>query len=96
MNKFKQTTQSPIGTSFHDTVINESVNNLIKVLGNPQYDANNGTDKVNIEWMMELNDGSVFTVYDYKEYRVLDKREIISAKPKRAHIDQSRPRIATC
>jgi hypothetical protein len=77
MNKFKQTTQSPIGTSFHDTVINASVNDLTKVLGEPQYDANHGTDKVNFEWMMELNDGSVFTVYDYKEYRVLDKREII-------------------
>ena len=77
MNKFKQTTQSPIGTSFHDTVINASVNDLTKVLGEPQYDANHGTDKINFEWMMELNDGSVFTVYDYKEYRVLDKREII-------------------
>ena len=77
MNKFKQTTQSPIGTSFHDTIINASVNDLTKVLGEPQYDANHGTDKVNFEWMMELNDGSVFTVYDYKEYRVLDKREII-------------------
>ena len=77
MNKFKQTTQSPIGTSFHDTVINASVNDLTKVLGEPQYDANHGTDKINFEWMMELNDGSVFTVYDYKEYRPLDKREII-------------------
>ena len=77
MNKFKQTTQSPIGTSFHDTIINASVNDLTKVLGEPQYDANHGTDKINFEWMMELNDGSVFTVYDYKEYRVLDKREII-------------------
>ena len=77
MNKFKQTTQSPIGTSFHDTVINASVNDLTKVLGEPQYDTNHGTDKINFEWMMELNDGSVFTVYDYKEYRVLDKREII-------------------
>ena len=77
MNKFKQTTQSPIGTSFHDTIINASVNDLTKVLGEPQYDTNHGTDKINFEWMMELNDGSVFTVYDYKEYRVLDKREII-------------------
>ena len=77
MNKFKQTSQSPIGTSFHDTVINASVNDLTKVLGEPQYDTNHGTDKVNFEWMMELNDGSVFTVYDWKEYRVLDKREII-------------------
>ena len=77
MNKFKQTTQSPIGTSFHDTIINASVNDLTKVLGEPQYDANHGTDKINFEWMMELNDGSVFTVNDYKEYRVLDKREII-------------------
>ena len=52
MNKFKQTTQSPIGTSFHDTIINASVNDLTKVLGEPQYDTNLGTDKINFEWMM--------------------------------------------
>ena len=77
MNKFKQTAQSPIGTSFHDTVINASVNDLTKVLGKPYMHKNLGDDKTNFEWRMELNDGSVFTVYDYKEYRVLDQREII-------------------
>ena len=73
----KQTTNSTIGTSFHDTVITTTVNKLIKVLGKPQCDSNDGRDKINFEWNMELADGNVFTVYDYKEYRKLDLDEII-------------------
>lgn len=73
----KQTFKSPVGTSFHDSVINTTVNKLIKVLGKPVFGDNSGTDKINFEWVMELNSGDVFTVYDYKEYRVLDTNEII-------------------
>jgi len=73
----KATFKSPVGTSFHDSVINTTVNKLIKVLGTPQYDDNEGANKINFEWVMELNSGDVFTVYDYKEYRVLGKDEII-------------------
>jgi len=77
MKQFKQSNKSPVGTSFHDDVINTTVNKLIKVLGKPQCDSNDGRDKINFEWNMELADGNVFTVYDYKEYRKLDLDEII-------------------
>jgi hypothetical protein len=77
MKQFKQSNKSPVGTSFHDDVINTTVNKLIKVLGKPQYDSNDGRDKINFEWNMELADGNVFTVYDYKEYRKLDLDEIV-------------------
>lgn len=73
----KKSFKSPVGTSFHDSVINTTVNKLIKVLGKPVFGDNSGTDKINFEWVMELNSGDVFTVYDYKEYRVLDPNEII-------------------
>jgi len=73
----KTTVKSPVGTSFHDSVINTTVNKLIKVLGEPKHSDNSGTDKINFEWTMELNSGDVFTVYDYKEYRSLDPNEII-------------------
>jgi hypothetical protein len=73
----KQTLKSPVGTSFHDTVINTTVNKLIKAIGKPYMHKNLGDDKINFEWRMELEDGTVFTVYDYKEYRKLDLDEII-------------------
>jgi len=73
----KQTHKSPIGTSFHDTVINTTVNKLIKALGHPQYFQNDGKDKINFEWRMETENGDVFTVYDYKEYRCIGYDEII-------------------
>ena len=73
----KQTNQSPVGTSFHDTVINTTVNKLTKAIGKPYMYKNLGDDKINFEWRMELEDGTVFTVYDYKEYRKLDLDEII-------------------
>jgi len=73
----KQTTNSTIGTSFHDTVITTTVNKLIKAIGKPYMHNNNGSDKTNFEWKMELEDGTLFTVYDYKEYRKLDLDELI-------------------
>lgn len=65
------------GTSFHDLVVVASVNELIKVLGEPDYDSNTGEDKTNFEWDMELESGDVFTVYDWKEYRMIDLDEQI-------------------
>lgn len=73
----KPTTQSANGTSFHDTVINCSVATLRKVLGEPVNECNDGQDKVNFDWEMETNTGDVFTVYDWKEYRILNENEII-------------------
>jgi hypothetical protein len=64
------------GTSFHGSYINSSVNKLIKVLGKPDIDDNGCNDKVNFDWWMEYN-GTIFTVYDWKEYRKLDLDEEI-------------------
>lgn len=72
-----KTTKTANGTSFHNDVFNASVSDLRKILGEPDYDGNSGDDKVNFEWTMETDNGDVFTVYDWKEYRILDEDEII-------------------
>lgn len=69
----KPTKQSANGTSFHDVVITTTVNTLRQVCGEPTYENNSGDDKVNFEWVMETDEGDVFTIYDWKEYRSLDE-----------------------
>ena len=73
----KKTTKSPSGTSFHGDVFNASVSDLRKILGFPVLETNDGRDKVNFEWVMETEECEVFTVYDWKEGRVLDEDELI-------------------
>ena len=73
----KKTNSNIGGTSFHDTTFKASVNDLIKAFGEPDYDDNSGDDKTNFEWGMETDNGDVFSIYDWKEYRKLNKDETI-------------------
>lgn len=73
----KKTTKSLSGTSFNNVTISASVNQLIKAIGEPTIQDNTGDDKTNFEWEMELKDKSVFSIYDWKEYRKLDLNETI-------------------
>lgn len=73
----KRTKRSTNGTSFHDTVVYATVEQLRGILGEPVCEQNDGEDKVNFEWEMETEDGRIFTVYDWKEYRTLDEGEEI-------------------
>ena len=70
-------TNKPSGGSFHGTTFTASVSELRKILGEPECEQNDGEDKVNFEWTMETEDGTVFTVYDWKEYRRLKENEMI-------------------
>jgi hypothetical protein len=72
----KKTEKSANGTSFHDVTITTSINKLTKVLGEPSY-IGDYEDKVTVEWVCELGDGRVVTVYDWKEYRSIGKDENI-------------------
>ena len=63
------------GSSFHNDIIFATPNELRHVLGEPTFETNDGADKVNMEWCMQMNDGNMFTVYDYKEYHVLHPNE---------------------
>jgi hypothetical protein len=73
----KATSKEVDGTSFHETTIKCSLATLRKVLGEPEYEPNDGEDKVNFEWVLETDNGDVFTVYDWKEYRSLNENEMI-------------------
>ena len=73
----QRTTKSTSGTSFHDTTVGTTVHTLRKLLGEPDYEGNNIEAKTNFEWNYQTSDGDVFTVYDWKEYKVLDEHEII-------------------
>lgn len=73
----RKTTKSASGTSFHDTVLSASVNDLIAILGEPTIEDNTGEDKVNFEWICETEAGDVFTIYDWKEYRRISREETI-------------------
>jgi len=68
----KPTTKSASGTSFHGTTIQATPNQLLKVLGEPEFYYNNGMDKTNFDWTMETETGDVVTVYDWKYYHALD------------------------
>jgi len=69
----KATFKSAHATSFFNTTFSATVQDLRKILGIPQCEQNDGEDKVNFEWVLETNDGDVFTVYDWKEYHVIDE-----------------------
>ena len=73
----KQTDKSADGTSFHNHTFTATVDDLRNVLGQPQFESNDGEDKNNFDWIMETEDGTVFTVYDWKEYRRLEEDEVI-------------------
>ena len=72
----KVTYKDVSGTSFHGTTITTTVVELKELFGNP-YDNNTGEDKVNFVWDCETEDGDVFTIYDWKEYRALYEDEIV-------------------
>ena len=69
----KATFKSAHATSFFNTTFSATVQDLRKILGIPREEQNNGKDKTNFEWVMITDDGDVFTVYDWKEYHVLDE-----------------------
>ena len=64
----KATNKSLDGTSFHGATISASLAELQNVLGATHCEGTTN-DKVQNEWDLELEDGTVFSVYDWKEYR---------------------------
>ena len=65
------------GTSFHNVTIKTSLSKLREILGDPQHECNTGEDKTNIDYICELEDGTVFTIYDWKMYRQIGEDEIL-------------------
>lgn len=65
------------GSSFHGTVINTTVSKLRKAVGDPQGEYNDGSDKCNFDWECETDNGTPFTIYDWKQYREISEDENI-------------------
>lgn len=55
------------GTSLQGCV-NISFNKLVKVFGKPNFDSLSGDDKVRVEWNIKFKNGTVATIYDWKNY----------------------------
>ena len=73
----KLSKKNPTGTSYHDVNIVTTVAALKKAIGEPQIDNNGMREKSNFDWICETEDGTVFTVYDWKEYRRLSETETV-------------------
>ena len=72
----KKTNKSLDGTSFHGATFSATLADLQIILGAPNHTSDHH-DKVQNEWEMELEDGTVFSVYDWKEYRRYTDKELI-------------------
>jgi hypothetical protein len=72
----KRTNKSLDGTSFHGATFSATLADLQIILGAPNQTSDQ-YDKVQNEWEMELEDGTVFSVYDWKEYRRYTDKETI-------------------
>jgi len=72
----KKTNKSLDGTSFHGATFSATLADLQIILGAPNSGGDHH-DKVQNEWEMELEDGTVFSVYDWKEYRRYTDKETI-------------------
>lgn len=73
----EKTEKSISGTSFYDVTFSASVNDLIKIFGEPTIQDNTGDYKSNFDWHLQTFGGDVFAVYDWKEYRKLNLDETI-------------------
>jgi hypothetical protein len=74
----RPTRKSSSGTSFHGHSFKATPDQLRAILGQPKFETNDGMDKTNFDWTMETETGAVFTVYDWKHYRMLDEHELVS------------------
>lgn len=72
----RNTTHSANGTSFHDHTVSATLEQLIQVCGQP-HAWGSADEKSQYDWYMETEDGKVFTIYDWKEYREIDEDEVI-------------------
>jgi hypothetical protein len=73
----KATKKSSDGTSFHDSVIFTTPGKLKALFPNSFTSSNDGRDKCNYDFVLQTEDGDVFTIYDWKEYRKLKDTETI-------------------
>ena len=65
------------GACFNNVTLTVTPQQLIDALGNPDYFDNTGVNETNMKYNLETDDGIIFTIYDWKEYRSLPMNEPI-------------------
>lgn len=55
------------GTSFHNGLVKSTYQDLVSKLGEPD-EIGSGDNKVQVEWLLKTDDGTPFTIYDWKNY----------------------------
>ena len=66
------------GTSFSWYVFRASVNDIVDKIGAPSFsNPDDYEEKVTRTWELELEDGTYFEIYDWKEYRYFCDSEAI-------------------
>ena len=73
----KHTEKSGGGTSFHSVVFSATPQQLVDLFPDSYNEQNDGEDKTNFDFTLETENGDVFTIYDWKEYRPLEMNENI-------------------
>jgi hypothetical protein len=63
--------------SFHGHYFETTKEDLEKVCGPVMYNDDDDSEVVQNEWEMTTEDGTTFTIYDYKEFRSYDDYEKI-------------------
>jgi hypothetical protein len=66
------------GTSFFDTTIDATIEQMVAAIGPADCSDNGGGGKTNFDWARQTPSGTVFTVYDWKYYRRLRSKEIVN------------------
>lgn len=72
----RNTNLSANGTSFHGDTVRATVTELTAVCGEPPH-VGDSSEKSQYDWTMETENGQVFTIYDWKEYRNFGKDEVL-------------------
>jgi len=62
---------------FNNVTLTATPQQLIDALGDPDYFDNTGVNETNMKYNLETDDGIIFTIYDWKEYRSLPMNESI-------------------
>ena len=78
MLTIRKATKSTIGTSFHGSTITTQVGRLKETFPTSFRETNTGQEKCNYNFKLELSDGDLFTIYDWKEYRPIADDEFIT------------------
>jgi|TARA_R100000935_G_C2706652_1_gene112417 hypothetical protein len=77
MNRLEQPDLA-IDLTFHGHDFSAAVVDIEKVCGKVMYTDNDIDEQTQNEWEMQTEDGTAFTIYDFKEYREYDSAEKIT------------------